>query len=811
MNTKTFGTIMLLVSLLLSVALGAIPPVRAAGAGPAAAPQEPAGTYLLVENAGQYAPEARFLLAQGGQRIWLTGDAIWLTVPDPAASPAQAADAAGRRPLHRDRAGVSRTGTAVRFTFAGAAQAAALEPFGRVATHISYLRGSDPAGWQRDAPVWSGVRYRDLYPGIDLVVGGGAADAGAAAGVVPWRLEARPGADLAAVTLRVEGASAVAAAGQLRLELPGRTFDVALPTWSQAAGAAEAADAAASSVVQQAGGSFVLAPGQAAPAAADSPAGPLDLIYSRFLGGSALDAGYGLAVDFAGNAYITGETASADLPAAPGSYDLGANGATDAFVSKFNAAGTALLYATYLGGALDDLGSKIAVQGALAYVVGETRSANFPLTAGAVGENDIFVASLNATGSSLRYVSLLGGSGFDSGFGIAVDAASAYIVGSTDSADLPGATGCAANGLADMVVARFDSLGSPVYALCFGGGDFDAGYAITARNEVAYVTGESWSTDLFPLTGENDILVAAFLGDGTLSDLALVGGTLGDSGSGIATDIDADGNGSLYIAGITYSNDFPLATGPGPAAGESDAVIVRIAVDTFTADLAAYVGGSGDDEAEGIAVDTVGGLYVSGATASTDFPVTTGAYDTVANGAGDVFVARIRPANAPAHRITYATYLGGAQDDWSYGAATDTNGYAFVAGATASSGFPTTGGPALNTPDDAFIAKLLVSTPLAAPVVVIAASGADASLTWDPVAGAASYQVFRSSLPYFTPGDWSSPATFSEPADPWATDTGALTPVNAYFYIVKAVDSDPEAGASSNRVGKFTFALVAGN
>lgn len=804
MNAKTYYTIVLLVSLLLSVALGAAAP--AAAAGPTAGPQEPAGSYLLVENAGQFAPEARFLLAQGGQRIWLTDDAIWLTVPDPAAAPAQAADTGARVPLHRGRTGVSRTGAAVRFTFAGAAQAASPEPFGRVATHVSYLRGSDPSGWQRDAPVWSGVRYRDLYPGIDLVVGGGAAGAGDAAGVVPWRLEARPGADLAAVTLQVEGADAVAAAGQLRLELPGRTLDVALPTWSQASGAA-----AASSIVQQVDGRFVLAPGQAAPAAAEGPAGPLDLIYSRFLGGSALDAGYGLAVDFAGNAYITGETASVDLPAAPGSYDLGANGATDAFVAKFDAAGTTLLYATYLGGALDDLGSKIAVQGALAYVVGETRSANFPLTAGAVGENDIFVASLNATGSSLRYATLLGGSGFDSGFGIAVDAGSAYIVGSTDSTDLPGAAGCAPNGLSDMVVARFDALGSPVYALCFGGGDLDAGYAITARNDVAYVTGESWSTDLFPLTGENDILVAAFLGDGTLSDLALVGGTLGDSGSGIATDIDADGNGSLYIAGITNSDDFPLATGPGPASGESDAVIVRIAVDSFTADFAAYVGGSGDDEAEGIAVDTVGGLYVSGVTASADFPVTAGAYDTAANGANDVFVARIRPANTPANLITYATYLGGTQDDWSYGAATDTNGYAFVTGATASSGFPTTGGPALNTPDDAFIAKLLVSTPLAAPVVVIAASGADASLTWDPVAGAASYQVFRSSRPYFTPGDWSSPATFSEPTDPWATDTGALTPVNAYFYIVKAIDSDPEAGASSNRVGKFTFELVAGN
>ena len=270
-----------------------------------------------------------------------------------------------------------RSGTALRFTFPGANPAAALEPYGRVPTHVSYLIGNDPSRWQRDVPVWSGVRYRDLYPGVDLVLGGDAS------GAVPWRFEARPGANLQAVTLRVEGADRVAAvADQLRLEMKGRAVDVALPAWSLAG----QANPVGSAVVRQAGeDAFTVSPepqpqpGQA-PAAAAGPSGladAADLIYSTYLGGSADDWGGGIAVDYLGNAYIAGATESIDFPASTGSYSLG----TDAFVAKLNAAG-ALLYATYLGGTGLDTGNGIAVNGDLAYVVGETSSTNFLGTTG---------------------------------------------------------------------------------------------------------------------------------------------------------------------------------------------------------------------------------------------------------------------------------------------------------------------------------------------------------------------------------------------------------------------------------------------
>ena len=202
-----------------------------------------------------------------------------------------------------------------------------------------------------------------------------------------------------------------------------------------------------------------------------------DLIYSTFLGGTAGDAGYGIAVDTLGNAYVTGETQSDDFPETPGSYDptdAGASDPTDAFVAKLNATGTALLYATYLGGDDLDVGGGIAVNGDLAYVVGETWSKDFPDTTAAFGKNDIFVVALNADGSDVRYVSRLGGGEFDTGYGIAVAGTDAYVVGNTFSTDMPG-TGCANSSAGDLVVAKLNALGAPVYTTCLGGSDFEAG------------------------------------------------------------------------------------------------------------------------------------------------------------------------------------------------------------------------------------------------------------------------------------------------------------------------------------------------
>lgn len=760
--------------------------------------------YLVIENVGQFAAEARFTLAQGRQRVWLTDDALWLVAPDPL--PAKQAGASKGRD-HRPAA-APQSGAALRFTFPGANMNARPEPFGRAATHISYLIGNDPAQWQQDVPAWEGVRYRDLYPAVDLVVGGDAS------GLIPWRLEAQPGADLTAVALKVEGADAASAAGgQLQIQIKGRTLALAAPSWTVGGqGGARASD-----VTDADRRAFRLAP--AAAAFSDESLAEVaapnagDLIYSRLAGGSLLDSGYGVAVDYAGNAYVTGETASSGFPTVAGSYDTTYGGATDAFVAKYNAGATSLVYATFLGGSQLDLGLGVAVSGNLAYVVGETSSPNFP-GGGTRGESDIFAVSLNATGTSLRYATLIGGADYDMAGGIAMWGADAYLVGSTDSTNLAG-IGCAGISSRDMVVARLGATGAVAYTRCYGGSDLDAGYGIDVVNEVAYVVGESWSTDLVPptpLTGDNDILVAAFNGDGALRDVALVGGTLGEQGNGIAADVDADDNGQVYLVGTTYSANFPLATNPGPAADETDAVVTRVGLETFEPDFAVYLGGGSDDDGRGIAVDTVGGLYITGSTASTDFPTTTGAYDTGQNGRSDGFVARLHLSSAAVNRVTYATYLGGKGDDAGYAAATDTGGHAFVAGATGGQGFPTTVGPTAAGDDDSFTAKVKVSQPPVAPAIFVAVSGSDARLTWTAVSGAGKYQVFRGSAPHFKLGEWGSALLQPEPTTGLYTDTDALLQADGYFYVVKSVSAAPEqASANSNQVGKFTYELVKGN
>ena len=175
------------------------------------------------------------------------------------------------------------------------------------------------------------------------------------------------------------------------------------------------------------------------------------LRYATFLGGSSWDDGYGIAVDSAGQAYVTGGTGSADFPAnlGPG-YDTSFNGSSDAFVVKLDAAGTSLRYATFLGGSDVDWGRGIAVDGAgQAYVIGDTESRDFPSAGGPGydtsfngGYRDAFVVKLDAAGTALRYATFLGGSGGDSGRDIAVDdAGEAYVTGKTESADFPASLG----------------------------------------------------------------------------------------------------------------------------------------------------------------------------------------------------------------------------------------------------------------------------------------------------------------------------------------------------------------------------------
>jgi hypothetical protein len=283
------------------------------------------------------------------------------------------------------------------------------------------------------------------------------------------------------------------------------------------------------------------------------------LAYSTFLGPSASEAGYGIAVDGSGNAYVTG-------------------GFSKAFVVKLNAAGSALAYSLRLGGSARDYGTAIAVDGAgSAYITGSTDSPDFPTTPGAFdttynGAYDVFVTKLTADGSDLAYSTYLGGSDDDDAFGIAVDGAgNAYVTGVTRSNDFPttpNAFQSTLNGVDNTFVTKLTADGSALaYSTFLGGSNYDAGYSIAVdRGANAYITGFTLSND-FPTTpdafqsrlnGDYNAFVTKLTADGSaLTYSTFLGGSRGDFGRGIAV----DGTDNAYLIGTTSSSDFPTTPG----------------------------------------------------------------------------------------------------------------------------------------------------------------------------------------------------------------------------------------------------------
>jgi hypothetical protein len=242
------------------------------------------------------------------------------------------------------------------------------------------------------------------------------------------------------------------------------------------------------------------------------------LAYSTLLGGAALDVGFGVAVDGGGNAYVTGDTLSPDFPSTPGAFDTTHNGAVDAFVTKLNRDGSALVWSSFLGGSGFDDGLAVAVDlHGSAYVTGGTESPDFPTTARAYqrtlkGSRDAYLSKFSPDGSMLAYSTLLGGSGFDYGDAVAVDRqANAYVTGGTNSADFPITPGAFQPRLGDPAPGNPDSSDAFVtkvtpsgsalaYSTFLGGSAYDQGVGIAVDpRENVYVTGVTSSPD-FPTT-----------------------------------------------------------------------------------------------------------------------------------------------------------------------------------------------------------------------------------------------------------------------------------------------------------------------
>ncbi len=710
---------------------------------------------MFIENVGQWEAGARFQVWGGGTILWLADDALWLTVveqstDDAANSRADPPARFGPNRVNAERANESRLASNIKISFAGANPHPPVETFDRLDTVVSYFIGNDPTQWRPDVPVWGGVRYVDLYPGVDLEIT-------SEDGQLVQRLAARPGADLTVVQLQVEGADAVTADGDA-LHLSTDAGNVILPMLRvdglQVAGTqvqprgtqafriaapfeVSNANSASRPVMPEGAGSATTNP---APRDAISPQSladnPADVLYATFLGGSGDEYGMGIAVDGAGSAYVTGYTSSTDFPTTPGAFDTSYSGGADAFVVKLNAAGSRLTYATFLGGSGDDGSFDIAVDGAgSAYVTGVTSSTDFPTTAGAFdtsyngGSYDAFVVKLNAAGGGLTYATFLGGSGDEYGMGIAVDGAgSAYVTGITSSTDFPTTAGAFdtsySGGSYDAFVVKLNAAGSGLTYATFLGGSGDEfgmgmgmGIAVDGAGS-AYVTGITSSTDFPTTAGAFDTSYSGGSYDAFMVKLDAAGSRLtyatflGGSGDDESSDIAVDGAGSAYVTGYTSSTDFPTTAGAFDTSysGGADAFVVKLDAAGSGLTYATFLGGSGDEfgMGMGLAVDGAGSAYVTGYTSSTDFPTTAGAFDTsYSGGSYDAFMVKLDAAGGG---LTYATFLGGSGDEYGMGMglAVDGAGSAYVTGITSSTDFPTTAG-AFDTSysggADAFVVK----------------------------------------------------------------------------------------------------------
>ncbi len=578
---------------------------------------------------------------------------------------------------------------------------------------VNYFLGNDPAKWRTNVSTFARVEYDEVYPGIDLVWHG-------SQNQPEYDFVVAPGADPSAIRLGFSGAERVElnAAGDLVLHAGGQEFRQQAPLVYQEAGGQQQEvasrfvldgpqvtfavgaydagrplvidpvlsfsthlggngwdDAYDSALDPSTGDILVIGSTESTNFPTASPfqstnrggsdafvtrmrADGTALIYSTYLGGSGSDLGYGLAVDAAGNAYLSGETTSLNFPTA-NPFQPTNRGGSDAFVTQLSADGAALVYSTYLGGSGDDRASrKVALDAAgNAYVAGATSSTNFP-TANALqptlrGVQDAFVTQLSAGGTALVYSTYLGGSGRESADGVAVDpAGNAYVAGQTESSDFPtrNAVQPTFGGVADAFIAELKPSGAAlVYSTYLGGNSFDYGGAIAVDAAgSAYAAGETWSRN-FPTVsafqpgfggGNADGFVARLsVGGAALVYSTYLGGNSWDFGVGIAL----DGAGNVYVAGLTESPNFPTANPVQPTHGGGyDGFVTQLTADGAALVYSTFLGGSAHDYANGgVAVDAAGNLYVAGTTRSSNFPTVNALQPTHGGGFADAFVAKL--------------------------------------------------------------------------------------------------------------------------------------------------------------------------
>lgn len=697
-------------------------------------------------NVGQTAPQIKYLARANGYLVGLTERGLVLKLEEsgtrrrlPITDPMQ-------QHTRRDNA----SPVLVYIRPIRAATSPRLKPMQRLKSISNYFIGNNPKGWHARIPNYAAVRYQDIYPGVDWIVFGN-----------PNRLEydllVAPRAHPQEIRFQITGVQKLALGrhGNLLITAGGQTLRELKPVVYQVM---------ASGKRHAITGRYLLDGQQIAfSLGVYDHTRPLiidpTLVYSTYLGGTSNDFATAVAVDSAGDAYVTGDAGSTDFPTT--NPIQGTNKGDNIFISKFNADGNALVYSTYLGGTNGDEGAHgIAVDAAgNVYVTGTTFSEDFPTINAFQGTNkstysaapaQAFATKLNAAGDALVYSTYLGGSGsLNNGLGIAIDSiGEAYVVGITNSTDFPTLDPYQGiyRGRGDIFVTKFSAAGnSLVYSTYLGGSAYQEANAVAVDSSgSAYITGVTNSTD-FPLVNpfqatdkaapSNSTNGTGFVTKFSPSGMILEYSTyLGGSNYDVPMAITVDNSDDAYVTGVTVSTDFPVVNAyQSQLLGGGNAFVTKLNPSGNALVYSTYLGGKGLDSAYGIAVDSTGDAYIVGKTTSADFPTVSPIQATNFGAsflppANNAFITEFNPAG---DKLLFSTFLGGTPswgptanhttipfDDSANAVALDSKGNVYVAGTAGSGNFPTRcpfqaenhTATMYGTADNAFVTKITTSS-----------------------------------------------------------------------------------------------------
>ncbi len=578
-------------------------------------------------------------------------------------------------------------GHAVWMRFDGGSKQSSLQPRGEQKTRLNYFLGNDPKKWRSSVPVYDELLYRDVWQGIDLLFR-------LEAGQLRYEIVAQPGVDLQQAQFLFQGIDRLIEMpeGQVRLDLPqGFLVD-------------SREDRLGIARILRWGESRVGGEEDSNPWRDD----PSILLWGTFLGGGDNDYPHGLTLDPAGNPVVTGYTRSGNFPTTPGAYDRTQAGSYDVFVAKLDVEGSALLWATFIGGSGEDRAFGVVLDHSGNPVfAGLSYSAEFPTTPWAydrdmAGNRDAFVAKLNSAGSILIWSTFLGGSSNDRIWDVALDDSERPVaVGETYSSDFPttdGAYDRSINGGPDGFVTKLNADGGGLaWSTFVGGSSADQITRVVLNSEQQIIgCGNSLSSN-YPTTpgafdetqnGDQDCIVSTLDPSGTtLLNSTFLGGEGADMGNVLAVDL----SGNVVVTGSTTSLFFPVTDDAYDTThnGDKDIFVTRLTPDRDSLVWSTYLGGSGVDEAFALVLDGSGFPILSGGISSPDFPTTPDAFDQSYSGGNDTFLTALHSSGTA---LIWSSYLGGTSTDSGWELILDDSDNPILAGPTRSSDFPTTAG-----------------------------------------------------------------------------------------------------------------------